>query len=313
MNKNNYMDLDGHLLGAFLVILEESSVTRAAERLGVTQSAVSHMLTKLRRILGDPLFVRSGQGLVPTEQANALKEPVQRVLDGLSSLTDHRVFDPQSEDLQFRIAANDMQRELIFPRLLREAQSAGIRLRMEFMPSGVPDAELLRDARVQLVVTPLPPDAPDIYQRSILQGEMMCFFDGDKRSAPKTWEEYCTSEHIAVRFARGRGSIEVLRGIDHTAIRDATVSVSNFNAIPAFVKGTNLLATETDLMRLGPLKTLDCAPLPFPTEPVSIYMVWHERSHTDPAHIWLRQQITRIASEISRDPDAGLGNGAASI
>ena len=206
MNKITFLDLDGHLLTAFLAILEESSVSRAAEQLGVTQSAVSHMLAKLRRILGDPLFVRSGQGLVPTEQANALKEPVRMVLDGLMQLTDQRDFDPHTEKLNFRIAANDMQREMIFPHLLRETRSEGIHIQMEFMPSGVPNVEMLRNARCHLIVTPLPPDAPDIYQKKILDGEMVCFFDAEIRSAPRTWQEYCSAEHITVRFARGRGS-----------------------------------------------------------------------------------------------------------
>lgn len=303
MKKGNYLDLDGHLLKTFLIILEESSVSKAAERLNVTQSAVSHMLAKLRRIFGDALFVRSGQRLVPTEQANALKDPVLKVLDGMMGLTDQRFFDPHSEDLSFRIAANDMQRELIFPKLLRESRSEGIRLQMEFTPSGVPSVEMLRDARCQLILTPLPPDAPDIYQRRILTGEMRCFFDGTQRSAPKTWEEYCASEHIAVKFSRGRNSFEVLRGIDHSAIRDATISVSNFNAIPAFVMGTNIMATELSLMSIGPLKNLDSAPLPFASEPVSIYMVWHERSNTDPAHVWLRRRIEQIVSEIRAEAE----------
>ncbi|MGR3661000.1 MAG: LysR family transcriptional regulator [Paracoccaceae bacterium] len=296
------MELDGYLLKTFLMILEESSVSKAAERLNVTQPAVSRSLAKLRDILGDVLFVRSGQGLVPTEHANGLREPVQKALDGLMGLTDQRQFDPLSESLHFKIAANDMQRELIFPKLLRETITEGVQLRMTFMPSGIPNVELLRDSRCHLVLTPLPPDAPDIYQKKVLTGQMMCFYDGEQRSAPKTWEEYCTSEHIGVRFARGRTSFEVMPGLDVSAIRKATVSVSNFNAIPAFVKGSNLVATELDLMSLGPLKHLDFETLPFDTEPISIYMVWHERSNTDPAHVWLRQKIERIASEIPSVP-----------
>ncbi|MGR3660240.1 MAG: LysR family transcriptional regulator, partial [Paracoccaceae bacterium] len=150
------------------MILEESSVSKAAERLNVTQPAVSRSLTKLRDILGDVLFVRSGQGLVPTEHANGLREPVQNALDCLMGLTDQRIFDPLSESLHFKIAANDMQRELIFPKLLRETITEGIQLRMTFMPSGVPNVELLRNSRCHLILTPLPPDAPDIYQKKVL-------------------------------------------------------------------------------------------------------------------------------------------------
>ena len=102
--------LDGNILRTFLVILAESSVSKAAIRLNVTQSAVSYSLSRLRHVLGDPLFVRSGQGLTPTETALSLKEPIQNVLDGLSGLRHQRPFDPRTEDMRFVIAANDLQR-----------------------------------------------------------------------------------------------------------------------------------------------------------------------------------------------------------
>ncbi|MDB4116179.1 LysR family transcriptional regulator, partial [Planktomarina sp.] len=153
MKKFNYLDLDGHIIHTFLTILEYSSVSLAAEKLDITQSAVSHTLAKLRRILGDPLFVRSGQGLTPTETALSLKDPVLQVLDSLQGLTNKRFFDPKTELMQFTIAANDMQRDLIFPQLLRETKEEGISIELEFMPSGQPSVTWIRDARCQLAVT----------------------------------------------------------------------------------------------------------------------------------------------------------------
>jgi DNA-binding transcriptional LysR family regulator len=142
MKKNNFLDLDGHILRTFLAILESSSVSIAADRLDVTQSAVSHTLAKLRRILGDPLFVRSGQGLSPTKTAISLKEPVQKALDDLKGLTDQRAFDPRSERMRFVIAANDMQRDLVFPQLLRETQKEKISVDFEFTPSSQPNVSM---------------------------------------------------------------------------------------------------------------------------------------------------------------------------
>jgi DNA-binding transcriptional LysR family regulator len=118
MKKIDIRSVDGQLLSTFLLVLEESSVTRAAERLGVTQSSVSHSLGRLRSVFDDPLFVRSGQSLLPTERAISLREPVHAVLDGLEGLTHQRNFDPFNDDLFFIVAANDTQRELIFPTLL---------------------------------------------------------------------------------------------------------------------------------------------------------------------------------------------------
>lgn len=303
MSKIDFTDLDGKTLRTFLTILEVSSVSKAADKLGVTQSAVSHTLAKLRQMLGDPLFVRSGQGLTPTERALTLKEPVQKVLDGMKGLTEGRPFDPQAEEMRFRVAANDLQRELIFPQLLRTARDEGVRLRFDFVASGVPDPAILRNDRCQIMLTPLPPDGRDIFQKRLLSTEMMVFYDAAMREPPKSWEDYCACEHVDVRFEDGRGAKEVLRNIDQNQLRPPTVTLPHFNAIPAFIKNTTLISTNTGLMRLGPLRELACAPLPFDCDPVSIYMVWHERSNSDPAHRWLRRMIERIAAALPEEAD----------
>ncbi len=298
MSKTDFIDLDGKVLRTFLIILEESSVSKAADRLGVTQSAISHTLAKLRQVLGDPLFVRSGQGLTPTERALSLKEPVQQVLDGMRALTDDRPFDPLAEEIGIQIATNDMPRELIFPPLLRALRAEGVRLRLGFIPSGVPDPDLLRSDRCQLMLTPLPPDGPDIFQKRVLISPLMIFYDAARRTPPVSWQSYCETEHVEVRFADGRSSRAVMRGVDQSQIRPPTVTLPHFNAIPPFVKGSDLISTDTLLMKHGPLAALDCAPLPFECEPVSIYMVWHQRSTNDPAHRWLRDRIEAVAAAL---------------
>ncbi|WP_170406578.1 LysR family transcriptional regulator [Ruegeria arenilitoris] len=298
MQKTNFLDLDGHILRTFLAILENSSVSVAAEQLGVTQPAVSHTLGRLRNILGDPLFVRSGQGLMPTETALALKEPVQRAIDGLKCLTDDRIFDPRAEKMEFVVAANDMQRDLVFPQLIREAWNDGISVDFQFLPSGQPTVNMMREARCELALTPLPPDGPDIFQKPLFSGEMMCFYDAEMRDPPKSWKEYCSADHLTVRFAGGGTSIKVITDLEASQIGEPRVSVPNFNAIPPFIKGTRMIATEVSLMRLHTLRELDVAPLPFKSNRVTIYMIWHERSTNDPAHIWLRNRISEIASMI---------------
>jgi DNA-binding transcriptional LysR family regulator len=193
MKKIDYTSVDSSFLRTFLVVLEEHSATAAAAKLGVTQSTVSHALAKLRQFTSDPLFVRSGQALLPTEVALSLKEPVQSILDDLRGLTHRRDFNPASEDMRFVIAANDMQRDLVFPQLLRELQSERLSIEFEFIPSAHPTLALLRDNRCQLAITPFPPAGPDIVQKPLFSGKMMCFYDGATREAPRTWEEYCAA------------------------------------------------------------------------------------------------------------------------
>jgi len=203
MKKIDYTAINWQTLSTFLAILEQSSVSLAAKRLGVTQSTVSHTLAKMRTFFDDPLFVRSGQLLVPTERALGLKDPMQQALEDLEGLTHHRAFAPRAEEMFFIVAANDMQRDLIFPQLLRDLRAEGISIALEFIPSGHPTPATMRDARCHIALTPFPPDASDIVQKPLLTGRMMCFFDGSMRDAPNSWEEYCAADHIAVRFPDG--------------------------------------------------------------------------------------------------------------
>lgn len=291
MKKIDFYSLDGHILKTFLILLEESSVSRAADHLDLTQSAVSHTLAKLRKVLGDPLFVRSGSGVTPTETALALKIPVQEVLDGLKALTERRSFDPKTERMHFVVAANDIQRDLLFPHLFKKAHAEGIDVTFEFKPSGVPSVSLLRDAKCDLMITPKPPDAPDLIRQKLFESGWKCFYDGSVRRPPVTIEDYLSSDHVGVHFALGGSADDVLEAYHLPYKPKPTISVSNFAGIPAFIRGTGMLTTQAEQMHRETLKSLDMADLPFETENVSVAMIWHARSTNDPSHRWLRGQI----------------------
>ena len=107
MSKFDGSGLDGHLLKLLLAVLETGSITAAAERLGVTQSAVSHLPDKLRAITGDPLFVKRGRGIVPTARAEALAQPARDMLHQMQLFAQGAVFDPLHWQTELTIAAND--------------------------------------------------------------------------------------------------------------------------------------------------------------------------------------------------------------
>jgi len=291
MKEIDFLSLDGRSLRTFLAVLEELSVTGAAVRLGVTQSAVSHILDKLRLVLGDPLFVRSGRGIVPTDRAIALRDPVRAVLDELKGLTNERVFDPLIGSLEFTIAANDFQRDLIFPRLVRDMQTEGVDASYRFIPSGLPAADLLRRAHCQLIVTPFPPEGPDIYQTRLFDDHAVCFYDASVRSAPSTLEEFIDADYIEVIFDDNESAYKALFPSESITLKNPRISVPNFAAVAAFLKGSNLISIQSSLMGKINLKGFSTSPLPFETKPLTMYMAWHKRDHIDPAHQWLRHRI----------------------
>jgi DNA-binding transcriptional LysR family regulator len=118
MSKFDWSDLDVHLLKLLVAVVEVGSITGAAQRLGVTQSAVSHLLDKLRAITGDPLFVKSGRGIVATARAEALAAQARELLGALERFARSGEFDPARWHATFTIAANDFQRDLLLPALM---------------------------------------------------------------------------------------------------------------------------------------------------------------------------------------------------
>lgn len=282
MKEIDFLSLDGKSLRTFLVVLEELSVSKAADRLGVTQSAVSHTLDKLRLALGDPLFVRSGRNIMATERAIDLQKPVRDVLDSLKGLTDQRVFDPRIGAMEFKIAANDFQRNLIFPPLMHELMQEEIDIRLDFIASERPTADILRQSNCQLLISPHRPVGPDIYQVKLFDDKSCCFYDPKTRDKPTTKADFLSAEYIEVNF-------KFLK-LEDNKIKPK-ITVPNFSDVPAFLKGSQMLTTQLSLMAKTHFKEFAKAAIPFDDEGLSMYMLWHKRDHTDPAHQWLRKRI----------------------
>ena len=294
----NYLHLNGHSLRVLLAVLDEGSVSTAALRLELTQSAVSHTLDKLRDILGDPLFVRAGRGIEPTKRALALREPIQALLDGMREVTTQERFDPRAGLLKFTVAANDFQRDLIFPRLLQRVRHDRIDTRFRFVASGIPAAATLRSDQCDLVVTPFPPEGTDIFQVKLFDDRLACFYDPQSREAPSTLSDFLQCDLVEARFDDQQSSLSALHACELPALKSPCVSVPNFLAIEPFVRGTKRVTVTMRLMKLCALRTLQDIELPFETRPISMYMVWHKRNHEDAAHQWLRGLIRKTCDEI---------------
>lgn len=299
MSNIDYLNIDGNTLRTFLTVLETMSVTKTADMLGVSQSAVSHTLDKLRSTFDDPLFVRDGRGIRPTARALSLHDPIEAALGGLKSLSDERKFDPLVEPIEFTIATNDFPLGFIFPTLLKEMYAEGIKPIFHFIPAGIPSANLLRTSGCQMLITPAPPDKKDLVRVPLVQSKMVCFYDPKVRKPPKTLKQYVDSRYVEVRFSSTESSQHVLPSAITSTLEEPAISVPNFNALPAFIEGTDLITTQLELMSRGPLKNLGWAPLAFKVKPLSLYLVWHQRDNNDPAHQWLRQRIIETVNSIT--------------
>lgn len=290
--------LDGRGLQVFLAVLETGSVTGAAAELGVTQSAVSHTLDRLRSILRDPLFVKSGRGVLATAHAQSLAEPARRLLDDMQALARGSRFEPAETEIRLAIAANDFQRDLLLPEFRARVAAKLKRLSIEVIPSEAPTTEMLRQRHADLVITPRPPEGVDILQKRLLTDKIACFFDKRSRTAPKSLKEYLSAKHVEVIYEGGRKTL-FDQEIERVAgARQMCVSVPNFSGVAAFLQGSDMLASLPSLMRTGIMRGFGTSALPCKIGSLPMYMVWHRRDLEDPASRWLREELEATARDV---------------
>jgi DNA-binding transcriptional LysR family regulator len=296
MSQFDHLDLDGHLLQLLLAVIEEGSITRAAQRLDVTQSAVSHLLDKLRVIVGDKLFVKSGRGIVPTAHAQVLAARARTLLDEMRGFSLAAGFDPAALSATVTIAANELQRDLLLPAFLRYVRAQAPRFAMRVIPSGVPAAEMLREEQAQLVITPRPPQGSDILQKRLFEDRYRIFYDASQRDPPRTRDEYLAAEHVTVLYEpRRRLAIDEAL-IESGVQRRFVAEVPGFAGLPPFLRGSTLIATLPSLLRAHLLQGFAIAPVPVTCPSMPMYMVWHLRHQEDPAHRWLRQNLEMVVA-----------------
>jgi DNA-binding transcriptional LysR family regulator len=295
MNKIDWLDIDARLLRLLAAVVDTGSITGAAQALGVTQSAVSHQLDKLRTITGDPLFVKSGRGIVATAHAQALAPRARDLLQQMQSFAHAGAFDPARWRTTFTIAANDFQRDALLPALARRLRASAPGVALRIVPSGVPSLEMLRDGGCDLAISPRPPDGSDILQKRLFEDHYRVFFDASVRQAPRSRSAYLAAEHITVLYERRR-QLDVDHQLESQGlVRRFVVTVPGFSGIPAFLRGSPLLATAPSLLARSVLKGFGSAKVPLARSPtLPMYLIWHARTQQDAAHRWMREQIEAV-------------------
>jgi DNA-binding transcriptional LysR family regulator len=295
MNRIDHSDLDGRLLGVLLAVLETGSVTAAAQRLGVAQSAVSHQIARLRAITADPLFVKAGRGITPTARARALATPARDLLQAMERFARREHFAPEGWQGQLTIAANDYQRDLVLPGLAAVLRAHAPDLVLRIVPSQVPTLEMLREGPVQLAITPRPPDGSDLLQRKLFEDRWQVVHDPRVRPAPGSRADFQAAGHVGVVYESGLPLDIDLWLSDRGVQRRFQVLAPGLAAVAPFVVGSRLLATLPSRLGGPALLGLAASPLPLPGPRLAMFMVWHRRHHDDPAHTWLRARLVEVA------------------
>ncbi|MEM6663146.1 MAG: LysR family transcriptional regulator [Pseudomonadota bacterium] len=289
--------LDLTLLLVFLGLLRRRKARLVAEDLGLTQSAISQALGRLRDIFGDELFLRRPHGVEPTAIALALEAPVASAVEALrTALRETRTFNPEEAKGLVRLAALDAEQAALLPPLAAQLRRKAPSLFMSVLALGRSDAvQALEDGRVDMAVGFLP-DATDpihgerLYEESFLVAGMPDVLP----DAPAiSLDAYCRAEHILVSPRGDVSGMVDQRLEDLGRFRTVTLALPAFLPALAAAAQTGALVTMparivasfASAFGLRPVKP----PLALPTFEISVY--WHRRNERDPQNQWLRGQV----------------------
>ena len=298
-------DVDLNLLLTLDTLLEVGSVTRAAERLGMSQPAVSQKLRRLRDMLDDPLLVNTGGRLQPTQKAMELRDPLRRALDGLADvIVGEGSFDPATTDIEFVVAAQDLFERAVLPGILDALADDAPGVRLRVVPTDPRADALLESGEVDFVVGPYTSERPGLRRFKLVEdGFSVLAREGHPAMRGRfTMAKYLRGRHAIVspRGSPGTFVDDVLARLGKT--RTIAVQVSSFLAVPHVVVGGDLFATVPTLLAdaIEGSLPLQRAKLPFEIPAVPTFLTWHERFERAPAHRWFRDRARRFDQAATR-------------
>lgn len=293
----NLQDIDLNLLVVFNQLLIERRVSRVADKLGVSQPAVSNSLAKLRKLLGDELFLRTAQGMVPTPFADQLAESVTYALGMIhSALNQHSSFDPRTSARSFTIGMTDIGEIVFLPALLERLaiDAPGVTL------STVRNATVnLKDemeaGNVDLAVGLLPQLKTGFFQRRLFRQRYVCVFRKGHQLDKKriTLDDFARAEHVVV-ISGGTGHGKVDELLQRSGVqRRVRLTVPHFVAVGHILSATDMIATVPERLaeKLAAPFGLRHLHHPAALPEVAINLFWHAKSHKDPANQWLRSVL----------------------
>lgn len=293
MNKFDFRDLSADLIHTVLVIWEEKSVSKAAERLEISQSTMSHRLDRARRVLDDPLFARKGRGLVPTPFLNDRISTMREAIFATQSLFDDGGIDPMKMEGRFTIAATDYERILFLHDISQEIVREAPNLSVSYVWDKYDNQAALRRNQFDLAVAPyLSSDLnSDICHQRLFEDVLCSFYDPDFSDPIRDVDDYVSRKHVSVIFSDDDESFidRALTSIGKS--RQIVVRVPSISELPVLMKGSNIVATLPSRLSESVMQPFDSSPVPYKQPHITYGLFWHKTTDSSPKHQWIRQKI----------------------
>ena len=295
--------IDLNLLVVFNQLLVDRSVSLTADKLGLSQPAVSNALKRLRDLLKDDLFVRTSRGMEPTPYAMHLVEPVGYALGMLqSALSQRDSFDPATSERTFTLAITDIGEIYFMPTLMAMLSSEAPNIKISTLRHNTGHlGDDMAAGNVDIAIGLLPSLTTGFFQRRLFKQRYMCLFrqGHPKARNPISLAQYKSLPHVGIVSANtGHGELEdwlIKKGIE----RHVQLQVPHFVAVGHILHSSDLIATvpERFAQKCEKPFQLETSPLPFKLPDIAIHLFWHAKYNREPANMWLRQQMVSLFSE----------------
>ena len=298
----NLRKLDLNLLIALDVLITEASVTKAAVKLNMSQSAMSHALKRLRTILNDDILIRTSREMEVTPYARQISDRVRQILTEIeSTLLSKAIFEPATAQETFRIAASDYVEATIGINLIQQlaTQAPGIRIRITNL-----DKETVMDAldenRIDLIINARLPLKSWHVEQNLYREEFVCVVRSDEALTELSMEDYLRRSHLLVSMRDDfQGKVDEILEQQQQS-RQVIWSTPHFMAIPFLLANSDCVALLPRRMAQQCAKAMDLKLLPPPMaiEGFTVSMIWHQRNTNRPQHQWLRAQVIEATQNI---------------
>lgn len=294
------------LLYIFDAIMTEGSITRAAERLSMTQPSVSNAVSRMRHAWSDPVFVKKGRQIEPTSFALSLWDQVRGPMHELSRAVTTSNFDPATSRRKFRVALTDLILDMLWPRLVSrlEAEAPGVDLHA--VPYTVEGAHMqLREAHVDLAIGMLSEHDHSLRSKWLLETGYVLAMREDHPLAGRsvTLEEFLDARHLLISLS-GDTHGPVDSALDRMGLsRRVAVTVNQYPTIPELLRSSDMITAlpEGMLQDAQFREGLWLTRLPLEVETINLYLIWHARHDRDPGLIWMRSLVEFLIREKWQD------------
>jgi DNA-binding transcriptional LysR family regulator len=299
----NLRDIDLNLLVVFNQLLMDRRVSTTADKLGLSQPAVSNALKRLRTLLKDELFVRTARGMEPTPYALNLVEPMGYALGTLQNALNQRdSFDPATSERTFTLGLTDIGEIYFMPTLMESLSRVAPRIKISTLRHNSGHlSEDMASGNVDIAVGLLPSLTTGFFQRRLFKQRYVCLFrQGHPRAHnPITLTQFKSLSHVGVTSANtGHGEVDdwmTRKGIE----RHIQLHVPHFVAVGHILQSSDLIATvpERFAQKCAAPFQLETSPLPFKLPDIAINLFWHAKYNREPANMWLRQLMVELFTE----------------